>query len=636
MMSSTAMHSTCGSSYGYKKLPFDNLKFLILHGHPTMRWLLLSFIPGICLIARPVLTTSTFYTHETRSFVMGPSSSQNLHKDSVVPLRIALKQRGLEDLPLHLLAVSDPSSPNYGQHWTAQRVVDAFSPSQESIDVVKKWLVDSGFDPRRIGLRVNRGWVDVADATVHEVENLLRTEYKIFKRHDGEETVGCHSYQLPNHLAAHVDFVLPTVQSNIRFEPLGEVQGRAVVPHWDDQLFRRQTEDDGELDLSRCSIAMAPPCLRALYNITYRPKTPAPNNSFAVVNFHPNTYLQSDLDMFFKKISPSLIGQSPDFVSVDGGSLNGTSFGELGWILQYAMSLSAPQEVTLLKVGDQTVSGPFGGVSFNEWLDAVDGSYCTSDGGDDLNFDPQFPNPFPDPGAFNDHSCGIVRPPNVISVSRGDEEGRLRRVAPNATLFNPAWPGSCPWITSVGGTQLRANASITDPDPEEVASRDLTMGFFTSGGGGFSRRFSTPSYQAAVVDKYLDGLRRKEPSKLTAFNARGRGYPDLSVISNRYVSVEDGSFVLSSGVSGSSPVVGAMISLINDARLARGKRPVGFINPAIYSTGFSTAFRDVIYGTNTGCKGLQGVRNGGFSAVPGWDPASGGLDASSLIPPYTF
>lgn len=69
--------------------------------------------------------------------------------------------------------------------------------------------------------------------------------------------------------------------------------------------------------------------------------------------------------------------------------------------------------------------GPYGAVSFNEWLDAVDGSYCTSDGGDDLNFDPQFPDPIPIPGAFNDHSCGIIRPPNVISVSRGDEESRL-------------------------------------------------------------------------------------------------------------------------------------------------------------------------------------------------------------------
>ena len=37
----------------------------------------------------------------------------------------------------------------------------------------------------------------------------------------------------------------------------------------------------------------------------------------------------------------------------------------------------------------------------------------------------------------------------------------------------------------------------------------------------------------------------------------------------------DGEFELVFGTSCSSPVVGSMITLINDARLARGKRPVG-------------------------------------------------------------
>lgn len=37
------------------------------------------------------------------------------------------------------------------------------------------------------------------------------------------------------------------------------------------------------------------------------------------------------------------------------------------------------------------------------------------------------------------------------------------------------------------------------------------------------------------------------------------------------------------GTSASSPVVGAIISLINDARLSAGKSPLGFINPAVSS-----------------------------------------------------
>jgi hypothetical protein len=43
----------------------------------------------------------------------------------------------------------------------------------------------------------------------------------------------------------------------------------------------------------------------------------------------------------------------------------------------------------------------------------------------------------------------------------------------------------------------------------------------------------------------------------------------------------NGEFGLVFGTSASSPVVASLITLVNDARIARGKRPVGFINPAV-------------------------------------------------------
>ena len=61
--------------------------------------------------------------------------------------------------------------------------------------------------------------------------------------------------------------------------------------------------------------------------------------------------------------------------------------------------------------------------SFNDWLDAVDGSYCTSDGGDDFTYDPQLPNPLP--GGLMEHSCGITRAPNVVSNSQSFQENRF-------------------------------------------------------------------------------------------------------------------------------------------------------------------------------------------------------------------
>lgn len=53
----------------------------------------------------------------------------------------------------------------------------------------------------------------------------------------------------------------------------------------------------------------------------------------------------------------------------------------------------------------------------------MDGSYCISDGGDDITYDPEIPNPFP--GGLKEHTCGIIRPPNVVSNSQADHEYRF-------------------------------------------------------------------------------------------------------------------------------------------------------------------------------------------------------------------
>lgn len=52
-------------------------------------------------------------------------------------------------------------------------------------------------------------------------------------------------------------------------------------------------------------------------------------------------------------------------------------------------------------------------------------------------------------------------------------------------------------------------------------------------------------------------------------------------------------------------------------RLAVGKKPIGFINPTIYSEKFIGAFNDITHGGNQGCG------TPGFTAVPGWDPVTG-------------
>lgn len=43
----------------------------------------------------------------------------------------------------------------------------------------------------------------------------------------------------------------------------------------------------------------------------------------------------------------------------------------------------------------------------------------------------------------------------------------------------------------------------------------------------------------------------------------------------------DGGFNLVYGTSASSPVFGSILTMINDARITIGKKPIGFINPTV-------------------------------------------------------
>ena len=107
----------------------------------------------------------------------------------------------------------------------------------------------------------------------------------------------------------------------------------------------------------------------------------------------------------------------------------------------------------------------------------------------------------------------------------------------NGTNFTPNWPASCPWVTVVGGTQVKPSAAASNSSSalsgssktttsagsqtEEVWNQDLTSGFFVSSGGGFSNRFSTPAYQRSAVQAYLKALGNDGKGK---FNAKGVGF----------------------------------------------------------------------------------------------------------------
>jgi len=194
-----------------------------------------------------------------------------------------------------------------------------------------------------------------------------------------------------------------------------------------------------------------------------------------------------------------------------------------------------------------------------------------------------------------------------VLFASGDQ-GVWGRSGTLARRFHPDFPGGSPYITVVGGTDFAKTGVIGD----ETAWSD--------GGGGFSDTFSIPSYQQQAVSQYLaSGSSLEKFPPASYFNSTGRGYPDVAALAgvkNPYCVAAGGAMSGVGGTSAACPVVAAIFAKLNEVRLAKSAKPLGFLNPFIYTHG-SAAFNDVTTGDN------KAAGRYGFPAAPGWDAATG-------------
>lgn len=613
--------------------------------------------------------------HEKRNGIPpGWRQVDKLEVTDILPMRIALTQSNLHRTDEYLMSVSHPESATYGQHWSAKEIAETFAPTQESVDAVIQWLLSVGIQRDRVHRSQSLGWL-IFNATVDEAQKLLKTEYYRYRHSSSKPHVGCTEYHVPEHVSQHIDLITPTVVFDVKVAQSKDEFARRIkrakhnlkaalgVPIKPEIALTIGAPDSASLPkpgpllnistildgLKTCESYITPNCLRALYE--FLPGTSANSqNSFGIVEYTPQVYLQGDLDLFFANFSTNQVQTTPTLASIDGGAVGTTATtgyninAESDLDLEYAMALINPQKTTLYQVGD-TIEG----ASFNDFLDAIDGSYCTFDGGDDTTQDAKYPDS--KGGYQGPKNCGGFAATKVIATSYEYNEADLTAryevrqcaeyaklglagttvlyasgdygvagnkgkcvEASNKTLnsgaggiFNPAFPASCPYVTAVGATQIKPNGSITDP--EEAIETMIVSG------GGFSNVFGLPAYQTEAVNTWFSTS--NTPYGADRFNNSGtsRGYPDISANGANFVAAVDGVFALVSGTSASTPVVGAIFTLINEARINAGKSSIGFVNPVLYAN--PGALNDITSGNNPGCG------TSGFSAVEGWDPVTG-------------
>jgi len=350
--------------------------------------------------------------------------------------------------------------------------------------------------------------------------------------------------------------------------------------------------------------AVTPAVISSTYQINFVKGSSSFTNRQAVAEFQGQTTNATDLKEFFKQFdakAPAADAKVYKFVGNNGTGPEGV---EAGLDIEYIMGVSP---------GIQSEFWYWGGYDFcadlKNWTDTI-----LSDANAPFvhSVSYGFQGPLDQLGCKEANVADIdanfvkLAASGITIIFASGDSGS--GYSPYTPKLYPSWPASSPWVTSVGATRFV---------DQKVGKPEMASDQFGSG-GGFSTMFTAFKDQVDVVNHYLKVASDLPPKGY--YPPGGRATPDVSALGEGYQVLANGQLESVGGTSASTPAFAAMVSLINEARLAAGKKQMGYLNPFLYQN--SHAFTDVTVGTNAIGRGTGPVKYG-FKCAKGWDPATG-------------
>ncbi|KAG8739823.1 hypothetical protein FRC10_005084 [Ceratobasidium sp. 414] len=496
--------------------------------------------------------------------------------DHLIDMRIGLKQARMDDLLAILAQVSDPGHVRYGMHLSKAEVDELVAPRSETVETVEEWLDAHGV---KISGRSSAGdWLHVR-VPVARAEKMLNTRYNVYQHESGSHIVRSESYALPRWLDDHVDLVQPTTFFGKLHERGSGVEKRM----WGEDLMAVKPT------LS-CNSTITPACLRTLYRTKDYVPSATKRNSLGITGYLGQYASRADLRTFYKKYRPD--GKTPTFSVelVNGGLNNETAPGfeanlDTQPYLEWVNYMLAKDKLPW------TISTSYGESGEPFILNSGPDSMIDADLEQTVPYDyaKRVCNSFAQLGA---RGVSLLFASGDSGVGGGS---CLSNTPPSRKQFQPLFPATCPYVTSVGATYG------VSPEIALLLSQ-----------GGFSNYFSRPSYQDKAVSAYVKSLGRTYDG---LYNRTGRGFPDVSAQGRSYLFVHKGKAAPITGTSAACPTFAGVITLLNDYRLSKGKKPLGFLNPWLYKN--PGMLNDITLGHSAGCG------TNGFNATAGWDPVTG-------------
>jgi kumamolisin len=241
----------------------------------------------------------------------------------------------------------------------------------------------------------------------------------------------------------------------------------------------------------------------------------------------------------------------------------------------------------------------------------------------------------------------------------GAYDGRPQQKYQGRMVCPAPWPNGIfpvvdPWVLGAGGTMITRHEPLTEvawsgPLPPNAQIRAGVSVFNFAGSGGFSGVWGVPPWQQPALNQ-SDGTPRgfsRGPNTPAVFPF-GRAYPDVALMASGPAVQRPGAKDLSmagyqiffdgepidyaGGTSVATPIWGAFIALMNQARRANGLPRLGFANPLFYklAAGGGGSFRaiesgraDLAFRVVDSEGAVARYELAGFDAGPGWNPVTG-------------
>jgi subtilase family serine protease len=519
--------------------------------------------------------------------------------------RVYLTNRDEAGAQAYALAVSTKGNPLYGHFLSPSAFTARFSPTQASWDGVASWLKGQGFTIS--DAPGNRKYVE-ATGTLAQAATAFGTSFSEYRVEGRTVRSNSSPLKVPGSLGqvqgvvgldesqtlAHADLKLPA--------PAGFRNAQPCSAYWGQKTVANTPTPDGT-PLPATPSAFAP-CgysgaqLQGAYGMsgiidTYGGK----GVTIGIIDAYASSTIEQDANTYFSRHGLPTFAPGQFSQIVSPGTYNRATNNRqdpTGWAgeetldIEAAHTMAPKANITYIGAPNnfRDMDAIMNRVVTNHWADIVSNSYGY--GGEALPMGTIKPS--------LDTQVQAAAEGISLFFSSGDSGDETGGLAANAASATPDWPASSPFVTAVGGTSLgvsAGNARVFELGWETArSSLDKTTTtwnaptFQYGSGGGTSRLFAQPSYQAGVVP---DALALGSTSG--GRSQRMRVVPDVAAIGDPTTGMlvgetqqfSDGSVKYDEyrigGTSLSSPIYAGIFANV----VQKAGHAYGLANPALYA-----------------------------------------------------